>query len=664
MKTNKLLSLFTGGMMLVAAHQNSYAQTQFDQVIVFGASYLDSGTFPDFDTGSTTGLRFTNFIPGTGQRGSALSELLTNDLGLGSLLPAAPVLALGERLDGTGGPIGATDNINFAVGGFETEDILGSVTGEVSAFGFDSPGFNQRIASGDLVVSDQALFLVNLGGNDIRDLDDPQVTADASITILQELVNSGAQNIIALNLPNLGNLAEADNVDLSITPDPNLPFDPNNADGNRSAMGLARTEASIEFNALVDQGLQSIDANIIRADIASLFDEVLADPTAFGFSADVNQASECFNPASNPFGLTACNEAAGLSFSSGGNPDDFIFDDGLHPTQSTAQIAADYIESLLVAPGQIGLVAEAGYLALVQHQSSLRSELSARRYLKHENNSYRFFANISTNDQDIDATSSSLEADGDVDSGNIGFIYQYNDNWALGLALGYIDQEVDVDVTGTSFENDGLLFSALATYQYGKLFAEAGFTFTDLDIESDRGVTLGILQRVETGDTEGEGIGITFAAGYNLLNSEKFKFGPIVRLDFNEFDVDSFSEDGSNSTSLSFSNIERDAFIASIGAFANLQSSWGNTRVQYFGEISIEGDLEDDPSDIQASLNSLGNALPFQVESVDIDDSTGLSAQLGISVALSKKVNATLSYTYREIGGDINAINFGINADF
>jgi len=508
MKRTQRLSLIAGAMVAISG-VTSQAQTQFDQTIVFGASFLDSGTFLDFATGNTSGLRFTNIDPQTGLRGLALSEILTADLGLGGLAPATPVPfalmgAPAERTDGSDDPIGVTDNINFAVGGFQTGQILNSITGE-SLPGTGAPGLNQRIDLGVLSVSDNALFLANLGGNDIRDLVDPATTAETSLVILQELVNSGAQNIVVPNLPRLGEFAEALNA---------------NPDGSRTELALDRTAGAEAFNEIVDGSLSSINANIIRADNLALFDEILASPEEFGFSADVDQRSECFDPNDAIFG--GCNGNALLSTSAIGalaNPDDFIFNDGLHPTQQAAQISADYIESLLRAPGQISLISESGFLALAQHQSSLRSQLSALRYNNQKVKSYRFFTNINTSDQDIDQTSSTLEAENDTTTGNIGFTYKYDENWTLGLALGYIDQDVDVDSTGTSFESDGFLISALATYQKGKLFAEANLTLTELDIESRRGVELGVAQRIERGDTEGEGIGITATIGYDLVKS-------------------------------------------------------------------------------------------------------------------------------------------------
>ena len=79
MKIRKPLNIIAASVLL-ASTPLAQAQTEFDQVIVFGASFLDSGTFIDPLTGNSA-FRFTNIDPATGERGLALSEILTNDLG-------------------------------------------------------------------------------------------------------------------------------------------------------------------------------------------------------------------------------------------------------------------------------------------------------------------------------------------------------------------------------------------------------------------------------------------------------------------------------------------------------------------------------------------------------------------------------------------------------
>ena len=178
-------------VLALHAPMGAHAELPFDQMIVFGASYDDAGNFPDPDFQFKTGLRFTNIDPVSGQRGYSMPEWLALDLGIGRLKPSAPlvIVARTDTVD--------TDNINFAVGGYRSEQVLESVTGtqrlSVGPFSSTGPGFLQRIAAGSLSIGPNTLFYSLPAGNDIRDLDDPLQTAATSVQIAAALVEAGAR---------------------------------------------------------------------------------------------------------------------------------------------------------------------------------------------------------------------------------------------------------------------------------------------------------------------------------------------------------------------------------------------------------------------------------------------------------------------------------------
>ena len=166
----------------------------FDQMIVFGASYDDAGQFPDPDFGYATGLRFTNIDPASGERGYSMPEWLALDLGIGRMAPSIPLVIV-PRTDTV-----QTDNINFAVGGYRSEQVLASVTGtqslSVGPFSSSGAGFLDRLAAGTLSVGPNTLFYSLPAGNDIRDLDDPAQTAATSVQIAAALVDAGARYVV------------------------------------------------------------------------------------------------------------------------------------------------------------------------------------------------------------------------------------------------------------------------------------------------------------------------------------------------------------------------------------------------------------------------------------------------------------------------------------
>lgn len=337
------------------------ADLPFDQFIAFGASYDDSGQFPDPSFGYTTGLRFTNIDPATGKRGLSMPEWLAHDLGIGALTPSMPITAFGPRTDTVD-----TDNVNFAVGGYRSEEVLVSIVGTqrilISGFNFEQPGFLARVQAGGLTVGRNTLYYVLPAGNDTRDTDNPVATARVSAQIVGALVDAGARYIVLPTLPKLGSFAERSNYDAN----------------GRTPRGVARTAAAMAFNDAFEAELNGMDGNFIRVDIAAFFDEVLADPTSFGFPADIDQTRSCFD--ARAAGGPGCDEPAGRGASAGGDPDQFAFNDGLHPTQASARAAADLVESVIRAPGVFALAPEAVLGDARAYQNTLDSQFVQTRW--------------------------------------------------------------------------------------------------------------------------------------------------------------------------------------------------------------------------------------------------------------------------------------------
>jgi len=73
--------------------------------------------------------------------------------------------------------------------------------------------------------------------------------------------------------------------------------------------------------------------------------------------------------------------------------------------------------------------------------------------------------------------------------------------------------------------------------------------------------------------------------------------------------------------------------------------------------------LAGETDNVEVSLNSLNSAPSFSLEGIN-QDSNGFTTQLGVSAAFNKNITAQLSYNYRELGGSLNAINFGLNVGF
>ncbi|MCU1250645.1 MAG: acetylesterase [Edaphobacter sp.] len=263
------------------AHASTISPGQVSQIVTFGDSLSDAGNAsiatlgaapgPGYATRPVTGIPFpvgyfTNPQTGTGPAGLWIDQFAAK---LGVADPS-PALA----------PLGGS---NYAVGGALTGSAgVGDMQNQVNLFLATHPGN----------ASPTALYTLWGGSNDIFAAQNPVTAADNIAAQIQQLAADGGQNFLWLNLPNLGQ-------------NPSL-------NGNPGA-SLAANLASQAFNqewATDVANLDSLGINVIGVNINTLFNDILANPAAFGFS----------------------NVVAACTATPGCNPNTFLYWDTLHPT--------------------------------------------------------------------------------------------------------------------------------------------------------------------------------------------------------------------------------------------------------------------------------------------------------------------------------------------
>ena len=286
------------------------AQDAYDGVVVFGTSLSDNGnafelwgeasTPPDYQLDpllvpsapyARGGHHFTN--------GRTWIEQLASSLGqAGSVRPAFR----------NGGAKAA----NFAVAAARArEDGKNlNLSAQVDAF-LESTGG---------VAPSNALYVIEMGGNDIRDALVAYPTGGHMI-VLQQALSAIAANI--------GRLYAAGARRFLIWSAPNPALTPAIRYLDSVVPGTARlvTALTMAFNAnlsgIVAQWASAPGIHIARLDAFALLNEVVASPGAFGLS---NVTTACITPGTAPFHCET--------------PDDYLFWDGIHPTAAVHGIIA------------------------------------------------------------------------------------------------------------------------------------------------------------------------------------------------------------------------------------------------------------------------------------------------------------------------------------
>ncbi len=630
--------------VLACAVSGAQADDPFNQMVSFGGSYIDNGQAPDLELGGDTGYRFTNIDAATGLRGRAFSEHLAQRLGIGSLTPSTPLI-LFPRTDWV-----ETQNLNFAYGAYRSQEILDSIIADsvvtAGPFTATQPGFLDRVDQGSLRVGPRTLYLVNAGGNDMRDLADPSATADTVAQALQALVDAGAKTIVFPNLPRLGQLSESTN----LTP------------GGRSALSFQRTAAALAFNEQMRQRLNAMRGNFVRVDLLGLLDEVLADPVGYGYSPLVDQMRECYSD-TEAGGIT-CDEPAGLGKDSGGNPDDFVFLDGLHLTQPGALIFADIIAATLRGPGEVALLPEAALSSARDYGNALDDFLKQQRWLESREGVQGFFA-LQGSDVDFDARSSTPEATANSYGPILGAGWGVGD-WLVGGSLGGNWHELEIDGSGSEFEGKSLYLSVFGAYRKNSWFTELTGTFGKTWFEDlDRRVALGeFVVRQETGDTTGDTFGARLAAGTDLIRENRsVRFGPLMALDYWNIDIDDYSEAGQRSTAMWFGGLERESLVGSIGAFMSAPTKHGFGSLEWTVDLAYAKEFRDDSEDVRAVVKNLANGPSFAMPGYEIDDSA-VTGKLGLMANLNNGLSLGLSYRYVHNAARAQGLNLLLGYSF
>ncbi|HZO00359.1 MAG TPA: SGNH/GDSL hydrolase family protein, partial [Burkholderiales bacterium] len=302
------------------------AQPRFDGLVVFGTSLSDPGnafalrggtnTPPDYDVDpflvpSTPYARGGHHF----SDGATWVEQLARSLGQAA--SANPALANQSK-----------KAANYAVGGARANDRPDTfdLAEQTGAFLSERGG----VAPGG------ALYVVEMGGNDVRDAIAAFVGAGGGINgqlaaqaviggALQSigdnifaLYRAGARKFLVWNAPNLG-LTPAIRALDSVSP-------------GAAALADALTvgfNQGLEFQVLAGlSGLPGIE--IVRFDVYGRLQAIVADPSAFGLT---NVTDACITPQSAPY---HCKEFR-----------DYLFWDGIHPTAAAHGIVAQQVREVL-----------------------------------------------------------------------------------------------------------------------------------------------------------------------------------------------------------------------------------------------------------------------------------------------------------------------------
>lgn len=409
------------------------------------------------------------------------------------------------------------------------------------------------------------------------------------------------------------------------------------------------TALSDGYNQQEEAGLVALNGNIVRADIAGLFNEVIADPQRYGLSNTLGMAC--------PVGTSAAectSSTPGFS-----NAQAYLFADRLHPSPAVHAMIADYIQSILDAPAQVAALARAPLMLSRDMQNTLDGHLQQQRQQPASAGQVSVFGGYAG--QHIDYRGDSL-LNGDANTGSLtlGLGYQFTDNWQAGLLLSSTAQHqhpsahYDYKLRGNLLA----LYSQLTLLEQG--WINANVHYADLDFDSiERRINIGPATRTEQGSSSGKMLGLRVQTGWDLPIGEHLSTGPVASYALDYVRAGGYSENGDSSTAMRFSDQTLHSQIGALGWRID-SKQW---PVNPWAQLSYNHQFGDTQNAVRAGLKSTQTGF---VRSVSAGDKNWLDMSLGASVPLGETVNAFAGVS--AVGGNSAyhqlSWNIGLNATF
>ncbi|HET7268337.1 MAG TPA: autotransporter domain-containing protein [Oleiagrimonas sp.] len=462
------------------------------------------------------------------------------------------------------------------------------------------------------------------------------MAAKQELALLGQIHASGAEYTLVFNLPDIGKTPAAA------------------AQGAVAQQSLA--QLSLLYNGVLAGGLNQLSdqgLNIVPVDVYALFNEVIANPSAFGFS---NVTAPACGVGSTSVKCGPQGSGAPYTYAPGTDKS-YLFADGVHPTTAAHKMLGQYVIAELSAPGQVSMLAEAPLAATHAHMNIIREQMR----IDQAGGNTRAFAGISYGKQSIDATANAPGVDSKNVNLTIGVDAAASEHFHVGAALGLARNNADIGSGG--YRMDSIIGSGYAMWHSGGGYIGANVGFAQLSYNDiNRRFQLGQLTRTETGQTSGSQLMAGLNGGW-WFGSESFRTGPFARVQWQRVRVDGYSEAGDDSSAMWFGGQERVAMVGTLGwQFKGNWQAGGSTLHPYLS-VAWNHDSRADARKVRAGLSGMPGSFALTGFLADAD---WASADLGLAADFSDSVSGWIAYRGRFADSNqrVNSLDLGMKFVF
>jgi outer membrane lipase/esterase len=371
------------------------------------------------------------------------------------------------------------------------------------------------------------------------------------------------------------------------------------------------------YNSTLMAGLDQLGGNVIRLDASKLLLEVIANPAAFGL---VNVTV----PACGATGSLVCTSA---NFVTPDAATTFLFADGVHPTTAGHEALAEYAESFVEGPLKMAVLGEAPLAVEAANFRSVDARMQSGIDSPVRGNKMQFWANYDYANPEFNGGWS--DSSSDQHTVAVGGDMKMSDHVLLGLAFGYTENKGDFADNGGGYKLDEAMGTFYAGWGDGPWWVGASAFAGNLDYRDvHRNIQILAENRVEQGNTSGYHYGARVLGGY-WFQYASLVHGPYASLAYQDAVVRQFSEQGNDSTALSYGQQERESLATSLGW--QVAGQWGAVRP--FARATWEYESKNDARSISATPVGLGGT--YSIGTYQPDDNYALF-NLGVSTDFGK----------------------------
>jgi len=391
-----------------------------------------------------------------------------------------------------------------------------------------------------------------------------------------------------------------------------------------AATRAAVTQLTAGYNTTLWNGFLSTGQRVIPVDLFSLFNEIRANPSAYGFANITGVACGQFPGApsnSSLFCLQGVNATA-----SGANS--LMWADGTgHMTAQTNRIIAQFAEQLIDGPYNYSMLAEAPLRTRTVHVMGVADGLANGRNA--ELGKYTAFLAGGTGEFDVDQSTGSSSKSNRMDSVTVGVTVRASEGVTVGAAYGQTRNRGDFGPNQGDFKTSDQNYSLFGSLNYGRFYGAAVGTIANIRYNDiHRNIQLGPLTRQATSNTTGSNASVFFNAGYDFAIG-RFLIGPVVSATWQDVEVAGFDEANAGSANLRIAKQNRKSAVYSGGLRASFDFEGWTPWIRF----TADKETNDDPRFVTASPLSIatGNSYDIQAYSADSSYSTfsaGLRGQL------------------------------------